>query len=905
MASTGPTEGNAHQKLLSHFQEMIGAERVVSFTRRSAPEEPVKETLLVRQDSHASADKDAKALEQDSSHDPSGGVAPMDGSSDVDLAQLDLRENEAPFICDRCGEGVDGLRMQCEQCPNFDYCPGCHQDASRIHPGHTFKPMLGRRPAPEGNYNYKRRPEFIAMEKEDLPLARHGDGSSQPEHLCKSCRDVSETFWLWHKIYASKSASIRAAYAQDWAKDPRKWHVRVTGLAEATALGCLFCSYFLKKMFGPTSFVNFSYRADNTWLGSDDAAKMRKETLKRAMDLSTKLSADWFKFRIKPVLKSRARPGEPWLEKIVLTCVQAGCKQDMVQECFGPRGAVEIELMAFASRGNAASQDVGLAPNPDVGSSESLSRAQAWWRTCREEHEKACSVTLTEPPTRLIEVSDEQSYRVVQSSATKPTEYCALSYQWGGPQEFQLSSHTFADLSEGFAPSELPQAIADAAKVARSLSIPYLWVDALCILQDDPEDKAREIENMGNVYRNSTVTIIAANATSAKSGFLMPHSDASTGSWPTLIPIKYPLAEPEVLDLQAGEEVQVKQIVWGEMLFMDDMEVMKYGVMTDPVAERSWCLQERLISPRVLNYGRWPTWRCAKAQETDGSWYIGSDPTIGKADEIARLLLRLTRDGSGANIDHFTLNKLLRAWYGVVNDYTQRHLSDPLDRLPAIDGIASSISQVTGMNYIAGLWRENLLHDLTWYADTREWLARPVVTRAPTWSWAAVDASISYGHIDDEAISLAQVVDASVGEAAAFGVIEGEIWMRGPIREVPEVDVLALFKSQDLRPAVTNHATLVDFYRITLESSMVNQGEKRFTEEQTKESLPHPLFAIVTFRHEKRVQDEQIQDGPFYSGLLVRPVKEHYERIGSFKQERTGWLEIDDTAWEEKTVVLR
>lgn len=70
VASTEYTEDSAHQTLVSQFQQMIGVERAVSITRRSVPEEKVKETLLVRQDSHASISEEAKPRERHHSHGP-------------------------------------------------------------------------------------------------------------------------------------------------------------------------------------------------------------------------------------------------------------------------------------------------------------------------------------------------------------------------------------------------------------------------------------------------------------------------------------------------------------------------------------------------------------------------------------------------------------------------------------------------------------------------------------------------------------------------------------------------------------------------------------------------------------------------------------------------------------------
>jgi hypothetical protein len=78
-----------------------------------------------------------------------------------------------------------------------------------------------------------------------------------------------------------------------------------------------------------------------------------------------------------------------------------------------------------------------------------------------------------------------------------------------------INSHT-----KSFNLSSLAPTIQDAIKVTRMLQLRYLWIDALCIIQDDPADKRREMAYMGQIYKNATVTIAAARAKSVHEGFL-------------------------------------------------------------------------------------------------------------------------------------------------------------------------------------------------------------------------------------------------------------------------------------------------------------------------------------------------------------------------------------------------
>jgi hypothetical protein len=70
-------------------------------------------------------------------------------------------------------------------------------------------------------------------------------------------------------------------------------------------------------------------------------------------------------------------------------------------------------------------------------------------------------------------------------------QYAALSYCWGGENPASLQKKTFDDFKRGIDEANLPQTLQDAFYVARSLQIGYIWIDALCIMQDDREDWER------------------------------------------------------------------------------------------------------------------------------------------------------------------------------------------------------------------------------------------------------------------------------------------------------------------------------------------------------------------------------------------------------------------------------
>ena len=93
-----------------------------------------------------------------------------------------------------------------------------------------------------------------------------------------------------------------------------------------------------------------------------------------------------------------------------------------------------------------------------------------------------------------------------------------LSHCWGTSRRLMATKETLKDLQGGVAVSSLPETFRDAIVITRRLGIRYLWIDYLCIIQDDPQDWEREASKMADVYRNSYLTISAAASADSSSG---------------------------------------------------------------------------------------------------------------------------------------------------------------------------------------------------------------------------------------------------------------------------------------------------------------------------------------------------------------------------------------------------
>lgn len=156
------------------------------------------------------------------------------------------------------------------------------------------------------------------------------------------------------------------------------------------------------------------------------------------------------------------------------------------------------------------------------------SLAKYWLRFC-EDHHKECGpppwIANTKPwPIKVIDV---RSYTLVE--ATTNHKYCALSYVWGKSVVFKTFE---ADVYELCQPgglrkvlAKLPKTILDAIRFVEAIGEKYLWVDSICIVQDDKKHMARQISNMTTIYSRATLTIIAAGGCHADFGLpgIWPH----------------------------------------------------------------------------------------------------------------------------------------------------------------------------------------------------------------------------------------------------------------------------------------------------------------------------------------------------------------------------------------------
>lgn len=106
------------------------------------------------------------------------------------------------------------------------------------------------------------------------------------------------------------------------------------------------------------------------------------------------------------------------------------------------------------------------------------------------EHDKCPKPDTSFTPTRLVEIipNDGQSTFRLCETGSQYHSYAAISYCWGGDQAFKTTLESLPMYLKEI-PKDLPQTLLDSIQVATQLSLQYVWIDALCIIQDSDQDK--------------------------------------------------------------------------------------------------------------------------------------------------------------------------------------------------------------------------------------------------------------------------------------------------------------------------------------------------------------------------------------------------------------------------------
>lgn len=342
----------------------------------------------------------------------------------------------------------------------------------------------------------------------------------------------------------------------------------------------------------------------------------------------------------------------------------------------------------------------------DPGSDQALSRMQRWASTCEQTHHQ-CHQEKPILPKRLVAIGETDTDRVYLWEPEEGSfgRYAALSYCWGGENAIKTTKANKEDMKASIAIDDIPQTMLDAMNIARKLDIHYLWIDALCIIQDSLLDWETESSHMASIYQNAYLTIAADASPSASKGIFGMRE------------------EKQVQVTTCINKQGLETIVKSRVLDQDEHSTHQACA---PLKGRGWALQEDVLSNRLLKIGlNELEWRCREVYTCECHLREVSSTTLPAISTLK------------------TLHDATEAWRTYTMTYSRQSLTNTEDRLPALSGIASVLQNITQWHYVAGIWFENCCKELAWtLGGTSPSLPcdafSPVDGRLPTFSWLSV-----------------------------------------------------------------------------------------------------------------------------------------------------------------------
>jgi hypothetical protein len=345
-----------------------------------------------------------------------------------------------------------------------------------------------------------------------------------------------------------------------------------------------------------------------------------------------------------------------------------------------------------------------------------IQNIRLWPVYCHEEHHGSChglSEWETIEPTPSMILINVDSQRLVQ--VTQPEEYIALSYVWGRlPNVLETTKDNFSQLQQAGAlnsqpwASRLPLTVRDAIYFTKQMGKRYLWVDRLCIIQDDTEHKAVQLGWMSSIYANSYFTIVAADGSDANYGLRGVGKNSSPRSY--CLPI-----------LQFSSTCAMMPVPQSETQF--NMKEWH---------KRGWTYQERTLSKRNLVFFQGAVfWECRKSVWTEG---LADTPHGVSASQR-----------SNRKSDRYSIELLrwpdFHQYSWLVGSYNNRLLTYQSDALQAFSAVINALSRSFQGGFLHGTPELFFDFGLLWRPNTP---SRRRSDEFPSWSWVGWEGNVVF-----------------------------------------------------------------------------------------------------------------------------------------------------------------
>ena len=255
---------------------------------------------------------------------------------------------------------------------------------------------------------------------------------------------------------------------------------------------------------------------------------------------------------------------------------------------------------------------VGRCIEPTANSGNMMKTITGWLDECIQCHQNCqqpakahlgqASTTL---PARVLDVwpSKGACDNFVKITENFCGPYVALSHCWGTARHLVTERNSIESHKKGISLQDLPKTFQDAVILTKEIGLRYVWIDSLCIIQDDIKDWINEAAKMADVYQNAYCTIAATGSQGDQEGIFIQRSKQD------VCPLRYSGANNYI----AATYIE------------DDVAAMK-ELHTSPLSTRAWTLQERLLSRRTLHFTRSRViWECCSRFETEDLLVLGPE----------------------------------------------------------------------------------------------------------------------------------------------------------------------------------------------------------------------------------------------------------------------------------------
>ena len=363
-------------------------------------------------------------------------------------------------------------------------------------------------------------------------------------------------------------------------------------------------------------------------------------------------------------------------------------------------------------------------------------------------------------PARLIDVGHSedpaQTRLIVCKEKGGVLPYMTLSHRWPLGRQAQtlvkLTKNTLQTMKMELPVSSLNIKFQQAILVTRRLGMKYLWIDALCILQDDNQEWANESLKMGEIYKNAVCNIAAGG-----------DFDPTAGLFRVRNPVH---VRPLKIDLKWDFNVPLDTFKQPTFLrgqyYVIEAGFISNNILNEPINSRAWVLQERLLSPRILYFGThqvfWKDNDGYKCESFPQGFPRTKDVNLASAQSDRLVPDGLVPDGpyttTRESLPHESRslveqrNRIYEEWNRLVILYSRCDLTRSSDKLIALSGLSRQFGLfLDPEKYCAGLWESTMPRSLLWRTKNGRkadgtFSARLAVSSLPSWSWASVNGEI-------------------------------------------------------------------------------------------------------------------------------------------------------------------